>query len=61
MLLAQSLTRITVEVETDRLRPVDIPVISGSHQKLTDCTGWRPEISFQRMLAELLQYWRERP
>lgn len=50
----------TVEVRTDpqRLRPVDIPVLVGRHDRLTDATGWRPEIAVEKTLADLLGWWR---
>jgi GDP-4-dehydro-6-deoxy-D-mannose reductase len=42
-----------------RLRPNDIPVAAGSWQRLHDLTGWRPEISLDQTLADLLSYHRQ--
>ena len=59
-LLALSESDIRIEVDPARLRPVDVREVRGSHQKLTDDTGWKPERSFADLLAELLSYWREK-
>jgi GDP-4-dehydro-6-deoxy-D-mannose reductase len=52
--------RQPVEVVTDpaRMRPVDTPVIVGSHARLTHDTGWTPEFSLEQTLDALLEYWR---
>ncbi|MGH9348077.1 MAG: GDP-mannose 4,6-dehydratase [Vicinamibacterales bacterium] len=52
--------RVPVQVEVDpaRLRPNDTPVLVGSPARLQADTGWTPEIPFDRMLDDLLGYWR---
>ena len=52
--------RYEVEVDPDRLRPID-----ADHQ-VPDCsafmehTGWKPEIPFEQTMGDLLEYWRAR-
>lgn len=41
-------------VASDRLRPVDIPDLRGDPTRLHEVTGWRPEISLDRTLADVL-------
>ena len=53
-------TEIEVVSDADRLRPVELPVLQGSHERLTADTGWRPEIEMTETLENLLGYWRER-
>lgn len=55
-----SRARVPVRVETDpgRLRAQDTPALVGDATRLCDATGWRPAISFDRMLDDLLEYWR---
>jgi len=43
-----------------RMRPVDVPVLYGSHERLSEATGWRPEIPIERTVADLLGWWRGR-
>ncbi len=51
-----------MEFVTDEslLRPVDVPVLRGDHTKITQETGWEPELSLGRTLKDLLEDWRHR-
>jgi GDP-4-dehydro-6-deoxy-D-mannose reductase len=49
---------VRVEVDPSRLRPLDNPVLVGDASRLRALTNWTPEISFEQMLQELLEYWR---
>jgi GDP-4-dehydro-6-deoxy-D-mannose reductase len=51
---------VRVELDAARLRPNDIPVLVGDPSRLRSDTGWAPEITFDRMLDDLLEYWRDR-
>lgn len=48
---------INVEVDTDRLRPVDVPIIAADISKTTACISWQPEISLDTTIKETLEYW----
>jgi GDP-4-dehydro-6-deoxy-D-mannose reductase len=56
--VARSHAPVRVEVDPGRLRPNDVPVVVGDCSRLSAATGWRPEITFDRMLDDLLSYWR---
>lgn len=55
-----NITGITVKTEIDpkRLRPSDVVIQIPSDKKFRDATGWQPEISFEKTLKDLLDYWR---
>jgi GDP-4-dehydro-6-deoxy-D-mannose reductase len=57
-LLARARTAIRVEVDPARMRPNDIPVLVGDPTRLREATGWTPRISFDQMMSDLLEYWR---
>jgi GDP-4-dehydro-6-deoxy-D-mannose reductase len=57
-LLARSTAAVNVEVDATRMRPNDIPIVVGNSSRLTAATGWRPAVSFERMLDDLLAHWR---
>ncbi|HEY4378566.1 MAG TPA: GDP-mannose 4,6-dehydratase [Acidimicrobiales bacterium] len=59
-LLAMARRPLRFEVDPELLRPVELPVLRGSYDRLTAVTGWRPEISIDRTLADLLADWRSR-
>lgn len=59
MLLELSDSAIEVRVDPKRERPSDVPDVYGSYAKLAERTGWVPKIGFEKLLEELLAYWRE--
>lgn len=57
-LVARATVPIRIEQDQSRFRPNDIPVFIGDPRRLQEATGWRPEISFEKMVEDLLSYWR---
>lgn len=51
---------IRIETDPERLRPIDINLQVPNTAKFEAHTGWRPEITFEQTLRDLLEYWRER-
>jgi GDP-4-dehydro-6-deoxy-D-mannose reductase len=60
-LITRARVPVTVEVDTSRLRPHDDLILVGDATRLRDATGWAPEISFDRTLDDLFDYWRSAP
>jgi GDP-4-dehydro-6-deoxy-D-mannose reductase len=60
MLLGMSNVNIKVEVDHARLRPSDVKVLICDSTRFRKLTGWAPQISFDKTLRDLLDYWRER-
>jgi GDP-4-dehydro-6-deoxy-D-mannose reductase len=58
-LVARARVPVKVVVDPERVRKVDIPLVLGSHARLTSDTGWQPEVPFARTLDDLMAYWRE--
>jgi GDP-4-dehydro-6-deoxy-D-mannose reductase len=58
-LLDMATVPIRVEQDPERMRAVDVPEAYGSYERLAAHTGWKPEILFEQLLRELLDYWRE--
>ena len=58
-----SRARVPVRIEQDasRFRPSDIPLLVGNPRRLQQATGWSPQISFEKMVDDLLEYWRTQP
>lgn len=50
---------VRVERDPARMRPADTPVVLGNHGRLTADTGWRPELTIETTLADLMAYWRD--
>ena len=51
---------IRVEVDPDRLRPIDADLQVPDTRKFQQHTGWKPEIPYETTILDLLDYWRER-
>ena len=51
---------ITVKVDPSRLRPIDADLQVPDCRKFMKHTGWKPEISFEKTMNDLLDYWREK-
>jgi GDP-4-dehydro-6-deoxy-D-mannose reductase len=55
-----STTKVTTEVDPDRLRPSDVERLIGDSSRFRADTGWEPRIPFEQTLTDLLEYWRAR-
>ena len=59
--VAMSTADVSFELDPERLRPVDVPIVRGDNTKLRTATGWAPEIAFEQTLREVLDWWRANP
>lgn len=59
-LIGRSRTPIRVELDPERLRPSDNPIIAGDRSRIGSDTGWEPHLPIQQTLDDLLDYWRAR-
>ncbi|HEX5132266.1 MAG TPA: GDP-mannose 4,6-dehydratase [Candidatus Krumholzibacteria bacterium] len=48
---------VTIRVDKDRLRPVDMPDLRGDPARMTEHTGWQARLPIEQTLASLLDYW----
>jgi GDP-4-dehydro-6-deoxy-D-mannose reductase len=58
-LLSRSHVPVRVETDPARLRPTETPYPVADTSRLRAETGWQPQWSFERMLDDLLTYWRQ--
>lgn len=49
---------IEVEVDSNKLRPVDVPVVEADITKLETETGWKRAYEINNTLEDILEYWR---
>lgn len=57
-LLSLSERKIEVISDSEKMRENDISNIVCDHSKLTEVTGWQPQISLKETLSDILDYWR---
>jgi GDP-mannose 4,6-dehydratase len=51
---------IRVEMDPERLRPIDADLQVPNTRKFEAHTGWKPMIDFETTMHDLLNYWRDR-
>lgn len=59
MIIALSDRDIRIEIDKNKLRPVDVPIIEADISKIHSLTGWKPKIPLKQTIEETLNYWRE--
>ena len=59
-MIAMSTVKITLKIDPARLRPSDLIKLNGDNTKFTQATGWSPTIPPDKMLSDILQYWRDK-
>jgi len=57
----RSMAKKDIEVLEDqsRMRPVDIPILTGSNKRIKEDTGWEPEIEIETTLSDSLKFWHD--
>nr|WP_308910059.1 GDP-mannose 4,6-dehydratase [Pseudokordiimonas caeni] len=52
--------KIQIEIDPERLRPIDADLQVPDTRKFTSHTGWKPQIPYKKTMQDLLEYWRSR-
>ena len=58
-LIERAKVPVSYEIDKDRLRPIDADLQIPNINKFSKHTGWKPEISFEKTMNDLLDYWRK--
>jgi GDP-mannose 4,6-dehydratase len=53
-------SQIEIRLDPDRLRPIDADLQIPNTKKFAVHTGWKPEITFEKTMRDLLNYWRSK-
>jgi len=53
-----STTAIRVEVDPEKMRPNDVPVVQGDATRIRAELGWVPQIRVEQTLHDTLDWWR---
>jgi len=59
-LLSFARKEISIRVDSQKLRKVDIQWLVGDNRKIIEAISWEPQIPIEQSLEELLEYWRQR-
>ena len=54
------INNIKIEIDKERLRPIDADLQIPNTNKFHKHTGWKPKISFQKTMQDLLEFWRKK-
>ena len=58
LVLKQSAAEIQVEVDEEKLRPVDVPVMETDVRKVWRDVGWKAQIQLEQTIGDMMEYWR---
>lgn len=58
LIVSFSTKPIKVEIDPNKMRPVDVPIIEADITKIHELTGWEPCIPLEQTIRETLDYWR---
>ena len=59
LLLSFSSKKADMNVDPEKLRKADIPILFGDNGKIKQDVKWEPQISLRQTLSDLLDYWRQ--
>jgi GDP-4-dehydro-6-deoxy-D-mannose reductase len=59
-ILECSTTKPSIQEDPSKMRPADNPVVYADHKKITEDTGWEPEIALDSSIADVMADWRNR-
>ena len=57
--LSSEKSKISYEVDPERVRPTELKTFIGDFEKFNKLTGWEPVIPFRQTMQSVLDYWRE--
>jgi GDP-mannose 4,6-dehydratase len=59
LMLSQSNVKFDIKVDPQLVRPSDVTLQIPCTDKFRNETGWEPEISLEKTIADMLDYWRD--
>tara|TARA_Y100000591_G_scaffold328933_1_gene356470 strand:- start:377 stop:1408 length:1032 start_codon:yes stop_codon:yes gene_type:complete len=59
LLSLSKVEKIKIKVDESRLRPIDADLQIPDTRKFRSHTNWKPQLSFEKTMKDLLNYWRE--
>ncbi len=61
MIARSTVDGIGYEVDDQFVRPTQVPFLLCDASKFTSLTGWEPNLGFEQILDDTLDYWRSQP
>lgn len=55
-----SVSDIKYEIVDKYVRPTQVPFLISDVSKFMNLTGWKPQIGFEKILIDTLEYWRDK-
>lgn len=59
IILSMTNENILIEINKNKIRPLDVPIIEADVTKVKQLTGWNTEIPITQTIYETLEYWRK--
>lgn len=59
IIVDKSRTKVKIEIDKNKFRPIDTPKIECNNNKLKNETGWNIKYSIEESIEDIIEYWRE--
>lgn len=59
ILISLSEIPVQVEIDPEKFRPIDVPVIYSDISNIKSAIGWQPRINLEETIKDTLNYWRK--
>lgn len=59
-IVSMSEVEIEIRIDSNKIRPVDVPIIEADITKIREITGWKPSFTLEQTISETLDYWRKK-
>lgn len=60
LIISKAKVKIKVEIDEQKFRPIDVPVIEANTKKIYELTGWKPKIPLSQTIDDTLEFYRKR-
>ncbi|VYT78559.1 NAD-dependent epimerase/dehydratase family protein [Clostridium tertium] len=59
IIVDKSRTKVKIEIDKNKFRPIDTPKIECNNRKLKSETGWNIKYSIDESIEDIIEYWRK--
>lgn len=59
IILSKTNSSVRIEIDRNKIRPMDTSIIEADITKIYKLTGWKPKITLEQTIEDTLEFWRK--